>query len=70
MTEFIAGVEVPETELVREATSLVRDAAEEAVFHHSRRSSSGGERCRPAHGIGKWTPNSPTWVGCSMIWGG
>ncbi|MEV4952719.1 HD domain-containing protein [Paenarthrobacter nitroguajacolicus] len=37
MTEFIAGVEVPETELVREATSLVRDAAEEAVFHHSRR---------------------------------
>ncbi|MET4538560.1 HD superfamily phosphodiesterase [Arthrobacter bambusae] len=37
MTEIIAGVELPETELVREATSLVLDAAEDAVFHHSRR---------------------------------
>ncbi|BCJ31855.1 HD domain-containing protein [Actinocatenispora sera] len=37
MAESIAGITVPDTELVREATELVRDAAEEHVFHHSRR---------------------------------
>ncbi|KOV82322.1 HD domain-containing protein [Nocardia sp. NRRL S-836] len=37
MAEFIAGVEIPDTELVRAATELVREAADDTVFHHSRR---------------------------------
>jgi hypothetical protein len=37
MTETIAGVEIPGTELVREATDLVRAAADPVLFHHSRR---------------------------------
>ncbi|MFJ4848152.1 MULTISPECIES: HD domain-containing protein [unclassified Streptomyces] len=37
MAEIIADVEVPETQLVHEATELVRDAASPVVFHHSRR---------------------------------
>jgi HD superfamily phosphodiesterase len=37
MSEVIAGVVVPDTELVRAATSLVRDVADDTVFHHSRR---------------------------------
>ncbi|MGW5355114.1 HD domain-containing protein [Streptomyces sp. NPDC004031] len=36
-TETIAGITVPDTELVREATALVREAADETLFHHSRR---------------------------------
>jgi len=32
-----AGMYVPETELVREATELVRDTAGELIYHHSRR---------------------------------
>ena len=37
MSEKIAGITVPDTQLVREATDLVRDATDETVFHHSRR---------------------------------
>jgi hypothetical protein len=37
MGETIAGIAVPDTLLVREATALVREAADDAVFHHSRR---------------------------------
>ncbi|MFE1879324.1 HD domain-containing protein [Streptomyces diastatochromogenes] len=37
MSEVIAGVEIPDTALVREATELVRAAAPPLVFHHSRR---------------------------------
>ncbi|CAL2056483.1 MULTISPECIES: HD domain-containing protein [Streptomyces] len=37
MSEKIAGITVPDTQLVREATDLVRDAADETIFHHSRR---------------------------------
>jgi hypothetical protein len=37
MTETIAGVEIPDTRLVAEATDLVRDAAPPLLFHHSRR---------------------------------
>jgi HD domain len=32
-----AGVSVPDTKLAREATELVRDAATDLVYHHSRR---------------------------------
>jgi hypothetical protein len=37
MPETIAGVTIPDTELVRDATALVRQAADDTVFHHSRR---------------------------------
>ncbi len=37
MTETIAGIAVPDTQLVRDATHLVRDAAPPLLFHHSRR---------------------------------
>lgn len=37
MGESIAGVEIPDTTLVREATELVRDVAPSLLFHHSRR---------------------------------
>lgn len=33
----VAGVQVPDTALAREATQLVRDTTSELVFHHSRR---------------------------------
>lgn len=37
MNEVIAGVEIPDTTLVREATELVREVASPLLFHHSRR---------------------------------
>lgn len=37
MPESIAGITIPDTELVHVATELVREAAEDHVFHHSRR---------------------------------
>lgn len=37
MTETIAGVTVPDTALVRAATGLVAEAADENLFNHSRR---------------------------------
>jgi HD superfamily phosphodiesterase len=37
MTESIAGVDIPDSRLVSEATELVRDAAPPLLFHHSRR---------------------------------
>ncbi|MCQ4214687.1 HD domain-containing protein [Streptomyces longispororuber] len=37
MPESIAGITLPDTRLVREATDLVRVAADETLFHHSRR---------------------------------
>lgn len=37
MPETIAGITVPDTELARDVTALVRDAADDLVFDHSRR---------------------------------
>jgi hypothetical protein len=37
MSTVIAGVAVPDSALAREATELVRDAAPELLYHHSRR---------------------------------
>ncbi|GLY48653.1 HD domain-containing protein [Lentzea sp. NBRC 102530] len=37
MAEVIAGVVVPDTELARAATSLVREVTDDTLFHHSRR---------------------------------
>jgi HD superfamily phosphodiesterase len=37
MSESIAGVAIPDTQLVREATDLVRDATSTVLFNHSRR---------------------------------
>jgi hypothetical protein len=37
VSEVIAGITIPDTPLVHEATALVREAADETIFHHSRR---------------------------------
>ncbi|MGY1842619.1 HD domain-containing protein [Modestobacter sp. SYSU DS0875] len=37
MTETVAGIELPDSTLAREATTLVRDATDDLLFHHSRR---------------------------------
>jgi HD superfamily phosphodiesterase len=37
MSERIAGINIPDSRLAREATDLVRDAASPLLFHHSRR---------------------------------
>lgn len=37
LTEVIAGIPVPDTRLVAEATAFVRDATNDLLFHHSRR---------------------------------
>lgn len=37
MAEVIAGVTIPDTELVREATAIVRKATDDTLFDHSRR---------------------------------
>ncbi|MFY4721527.1 diguanylate cyclase [Streptomyces sp. LaBMicrA B280] len=37
MSENIAEIVIPDTQLVREATDLVRAAADETIFNHSRR---------------------------------
>jgi hypothetical protein len=37
MPQQIAGIAVPDTDLVREATTLVREAADDNLFNHSRR---------------------------------
>lgn len=35
--QTIAGIVIPDTALVREATEFIRDAEDEVLFHHSRR---------------------------------
>jgi HD superfamily phosphodiesterase len=35
--ETIAGIAIPDTALVREATEYIRDAEDDVLFHHSRR---------------------------------
>lgn len=37
MSETIAGIHLPETNLVSETTALVREATDDLLFHHSRR---------------------------------
>ncbi|WP_395577006.1 HD domain-containing protein [Streptomyces sp. BK79] len=37
MAEQIAGIEIPDSELAREATDLIRDTTPPLIFHHSRR---------------------------------
>jgi hypothetical protein len=37
MTTTIAGITIPDSQLAREATELVRDAADDLLFDHSRR---------------------------------
>jgi HD superfamily phosphodiesterase len=37
MIETIAGITIPDTALVADATSLVREATDDLLFHHSRR---------------------------------
>jgi hypothetical protein len=40
MTETIAGVDIPDSELAREATELVHKNSTPLLFNHSRRCSS------------------------------
>ncbi|MGM7696742.1 HD domain-containing protein [Microbacterium sp. A84] len=37
MTETIAGIAIPDSPMVKDATALVQDVASELVYHHSRR---------------------------------
>jgi HD superfamily phosphodiesterase len=37
MAQTIAGITIPDTEMIREATELVREAATPVLFHHSSR---------------------------------
>lgn len=37
MTDTVAGIDIPDTVLVTEATELVREAANPLIYHHSRR---------------------------------
>ncbi|GGI97667.1 HD domain-containing protein [Streptomyces brasiliensis] len=37
MTEKIAGIEIPDSKLVKDATDLIRDTTPPLIFHHSRR---------------------------------
>ncbi len=37
MTETIAGITIPDSSLVSEATALVREATDDLLYHHSRR---------------------------------
>lgn len=37
MTEVIAGITIPDSKMAQDATDLVRDVANDLVFHHSRR---------------------------------
>jgi hypothetical protein len=36
MSETIAGITIPDTALVRDATARVRDAADDTLFDHCR----------------------------------
>ena len=36
-TETVAGIAIPDTALVREATAHIRSAEDDVLFHHSRR---------------------------------
>lgn len=37
MTDTVAGIDIPDTALVTEATELVREAANPLIYHYSRR---------------------------------
>ncbi|SED56022.1 hypothetical protein [Rhodococcus koreensis] len=37
MADTVAGIDIPDTALVAEATELVREAANPLIYHHSRR---------------------------------
>lgn len=50
-TERIAGIEIPHTSLVREATELIRDTTNELIYHHSRRVFLFGSLQAAAYGI-------------------
>ncbi|WP_239153886.1 hypothetical protein [Amycolatopsis sp. FDAARGOS 1241] len=51
MSEVIAGITIPDTVMVREATTLVRDATDENLYNHSRRAFPWGSLKAAARGI-------------------
>jgi hypothetical protein len=65
MPEVIAGITIPDTELVREATSLVRKAADDTLFNHSRRVFLWGTLKAAARGLDV-DPELAYVAGCSM----
>jgi HD domain len=51
MPEHIAGIPIPDTDLVHDATSLVREAADDNLFNHSRRAYFWGSLKAAARGL-------------------
>src|SRR5699024_11574212 len=37
MAETIAGITIPDSKMAQDATQLVRDVADDLIYHHSRR---------------------------------
>src|SRR5262249_21369464 len=37
MSEIIAGIKIPDSQMARDATQLVRDTETDLLYHHSRR---------------------------------
>ena len=66
MTESIAGVQIPDTQLVAEATELVKTASPPLLFHHSRRVYLFGMLQGRRRGLSR-IPNCSTWAPCSTI---
>jgi hypothetical protein len=61
MIETDAGIVILDTRLVREATDLVRRAADSVLYHHSRRVSLFGRL--KARNRGLWVDPEPAYVG-------
>jgi len=36
MAEVIAGITIPDSKMAQDATELVRDVADDLIYHHSR----------------------------------
>ncbi|WP_445189318.1 hypothetical protein ACTXG6_20035 [Pseudonocardia sp. Cha107L01] len=67
MTETIAGVTIPDSRLVAEATELVRDSAPPLLFHHSRRVFLFGMLQGTRRGLTR-TRSCSTSARCSTTW--
>lgn len=65
--ETVAGVLIPDTALVREATEFIRDVEDDLLYHHSRRVFFFGALQGSVAG---WFPtwNCSTWGLCFTIW--
>lgn len=65
LTDNVAGIELPDTALVRETTEYIRDVEDDLLFHHSRRVFYFGALQGLRRGcIPTWS--CCTWARCSM----